>query len=137
MSAAASTAASEAPPKIDRARWSALVVLCTGMLMVILDSTVVNVALPNIQSDLRFSQSSLAWVVDAYLITFGGLLLLAGRLGDLLGRRRVFLVGLVVWARTNPESWKHAMASFAALGVSFAEWVANLLQGWLDQAAQH
>jgi EmrB/QacA subfamily drug resistance transporter len=87
----------DAPPKIDRARWSALVVLCTGMLMVILDSTVVNVALPNIQSDLGFSQSSLAWVVDAYLITFGGLLLLAGRLGDLLGRRRIFLSGLVVF----------------------------------------
>ena len=61
--------------------------------MVILDSTVVNVALPNIQSDLGFSQSSLAWVVNAYLIAFGGLLLLAGRLGDLLGRRRIFLVG--------------------------------------------
>ncbi len=90
-------AATEAPPKIDRARWSALIVLCTGMLMVILDSTVVNVALPNIQSDLGFSQSSLAWVVDAYLITFGGLLLLAGRLGDLLGRRRIFLAGLVVF----------------------------------------
>jgi EmrB/QacA subfamily drug resistance transporter len=91
------TSASEAPPTIDRARWSALVVLCTGMLMVILDSTVVNVALPNIQNDLGFSQSSLAWVVDAYLITFGGLLLLAGRLGDLLGRRRIFLVGLTVF----------------------------------------
>ena len=65
--------------------------------MIVLDVTVVNVALPNIQSDLRFSQSSLAWVVNAYLISFGGLLLLAGRLGDLLGRRRVFLAGLVVF----------------------------------------
>ena len=78
----------------DRARWIALIVLCAGMLMIILDSTVVNVALPSIQHDLGFSQPNLAWVVNAYLITFGGLLLLAGRLGDLVGRRTVFLVGL-------------------------------------------
>jgi EmrB/QacA subfamily drug resistance transporter len=78
----------------DRSRWIALVVLCVGMLMIVLDVTVVNVALPSIQSDLGFAQSSLAWVVNAYLISFGGLLLLAGRLGDLLGRRRVFLSGL-------------------------------------------
>ena len=68
----------------DRARWVALVVLCIGMLMIVLDGTVVNVALPSIQDDLGFAQSSLAWVVNAYLITFGGLLLLAGRLGDLI-----------------------------------------------------
>jgi EmrB/QacA subfamily drug resistance transporter len=80
-----------------RSRWTALVVLCTGMLMIILDSTIVNVALPSIQSDLGFSQSSLAWVVNAYLIPFGGLLLLAGRLGDLTGRRRMFLMGLGVF----------------------------------------
>ena len=71
----------------DRSRWLALVVLCVGMLMIVLDATVVNVALPSIQSDLGFSQSSLAWVVNAYLIAFGGLLLLAGRLGDLISRR--------------------------------------------------
>jgi EmrB/QacA subfamily drug resistance transporter len=81
----------------DRARWIALVVLCAGMLMIILDMTIVNVALPSIQSDLGFSQSSLAWVVNAYLITFGGLLLLAGRLGDLLGRKNIFMVGLTVF----------------------------------------
>jgi EmrB/QacA subfamily drug resistance transporter len=75
-------------------RWTSLVVLCIGMLMIVLDATVVNVALPSIQSDLDFSTSSLAWVVNAYLIAFGGLLLLAGRLGDLIGRRTVFLVGL-------------------------------------------
>src|SRR3954465_14494254 len=75
----------------------ALVVLCVGMLMIVLDATIVNVALPSIQGDLGFSQSSLAWVVNAYLITFGGLLLLAGRLGDLLGRRRVFMAGLGVF----------------------------------------
>jgi EmrB/QacA subfamily drug resistance transporter len=78
----------------DRSRWIALVVLCAGMLMIVLDATIVNVALPKIQTDLGFSQSSLAWVVNAYLISFGGLLLLAGRLGDLLGRRDVFLTGL-------------------------------------------
>jgi EmrB/QacA subfamily drug resistance transporter len=80
-----------------RARWLALVVLCVGMLMIILDSTIVNVALPSIQADLGFSQSALAWVVNAYLIAFGGLLLLAGRLGDLIGRRRIFLAGLALF----------------------------------------
>jgi EmrB/QacA subfamily drug resistance transporter len=78
----------------DRRRWTALVVLCIGVLMIVLDATVTNVALPSIQEDLGFSQSSLAWVVNAYLIAFGGLLLLAGRLGDLLGHTRVFLGGL-------------------------------------------
>src|ERR671936_2127150 len=81
----------------DRSRWLALYVLCVGMLMIVLDVTVVNVALPSIQNDLGFSQSSLAWVVNAYLIAFGGLLLLAGRLGDLISRRRVFLAGLAVF----------------------------------------
>ncbi|MGX7678951.1 MFS transporter [Jatrophihabitans sp. DSM 45814] len=76
----------------------ALYVLCTGMLMIVLDVTVVNVALPSIQSDLGFSSSSLAWVVNAYLIAFGGLLLLAGRLGDTFGRRRVFLSGIGVFS---------------------------------------
>jgi EmrB/QacA subfamily drug resistance transporter len=78
-------------------RWRALIVLCVGFFMIVLDTTVVNVALPSIQDDLGFSQSSLAWVINAYLIAFGGLLLLSGRLGDLLGRRRVFLVGLAVF----------------------------------------
>src|SRR4051812_16237861 len=78
-------------------RWLALVVLCAGMLMIVLDATVVNVALPSIQSDLGFTQSGLAWVVNAYLIAFGGLLLLAGRLGDLVSRRGVFLAGLAVF----------------------------------------
>ncbi len=81
----------------DRRRWVALYVLCLGMLMIVLDATVVNVALPSIQDDLGFSTSSLAWVVNAYLIAFGGLLLLAGRLGDLVGRRRIFLAGLGVF----------------------------------------
>lgn len=81
----------------DRRRWTALVVLCIGMLMIVLDVTVVNVALPSIQTDLGFSQGNLAWVVNAYLISFGGLLLLAGRLGDLIGRRRVFMIGLAAF----------------------------------------
>jgi EmrB/QacA subfamily drug resistance transporter len=84
-----------------RARWLALLVLCAGMLMIVLDATIVNVALPSIQRDLGFSQASLAWVVNAYLIPFGGLLLLAGRLGDLVGRKRVFLAGLVVFAAAS------------------------------------
>src|SRR5207302_3005990 len=85
----------------DRNRWIALYVLCVGMLMIVLDVTVVNVALPSIQTDLGFSQSSLAWVVNAYLITFGGLLLLAGRFGDLIGRRTIFLAGLAVFTTAS------------------------------------
>jgi EmrB/QacA subfamily drug resistance transporter len=81
----------------DRNRWIALYVLCAGMLMIVLDVTVVNVALPSMQDDLGFSQSSLAWVVNAYLIAFGGLLLLAGRFGDILGRKTIFLAGLGVF----------------------------------------
>src|SRR2546428_994308 len=78
-------------------RWLALLVLCSGLLMIVLDQTIVNVALPSIQSDLGFSQSSLAWVINAYLIAFGGLLLLAGRLGDLIGRKRLVVIGLAVF----------------------------------------
>jgi EmrB/QacA subfamily drug resistance transporter len=85
----------------DRSRWIALYVLCAGMLMIVLDATVVNVALPSIQDDLGFTQASLAWVVNAYLIAFGGLLLLAGRLGDLVGRRSVFLAGLGVFTAAS------------------------------------
>jgi EmrB/QacA subfamily drug resistance transporter len=81
----------------EKNRWAALYVLCTGMLMIVLDATIVNVALPSIQGDLDFSQSNLAWVVNAYLIAFGGLLLLAGRIGDLIGHRRIFLIGLAVF----------------------------------------
>ncbi len=90
-----------AQPTVGQSRWITLVVLCTGMLMIILDQTIVNVALPSIQRDLGFTQSSLAWVVNAYLIAFGGLLLLAGRLGDLIGRRRVFLAGLTVFTAAS------------------------------------
>jgi EmrB/QacA subfamily drug resistance transporter len=81
----------------DRARWVALYVLCVGVLMIVLDVTVVNVALPSIQEELHFTNSSLAWVVNAYLIAFGGLLLLAGRFGDLWGRSRMFLLGVALF----------------------------------------
>ena len=84
-------------PGSDRSRWLALYVLCAGVLMIVIDATIVNVALPSIQDDLGFSQSNLAWVVNAYLIAFGGLLLLAGRVGDLIGKRRVFLIGLTIF----------------------------------------
>src|SRR5881275_2834374 len=83
--------------KVGDARWLALIILCAGFLMIVLDQTVVNVALPSIQNDLGFSQAGLAWVVNAYLISFGGLLLLAGRFGDILGRKRVFMTGLTLF----------------------------------------
>jgi EmrB/QacA subfamily drug resistance transporter len=85
----------------DRRRWMALYVLCAGVLMIVIDATIVNVALPSIQDDLHFSQSNLAWVVNAYLIAFGGLLLLAGRMGDLIGQRRIFLIGLAVFTAAS------------------------------------
>jgi EmrB/QacA subfamily drug resistance transporter len=105
----------------DRSRWLALYVLCLGMLMIVLDVTIVNVALPSIQQDLRFSTSSLAWVVNAYLIAFGGLLLLAGRLGDLIGRRRIFLAGVALFTSAS-----------LLCGVAQAAWwlvAARFLQG--------
>jgi MFS family permease len=80
-----------------RKRWLALLVLCLADLMIVLDSTIVNVALPSIRADLGFSETSLAWVVNAYLLTFGGFLLLGGRLGDLFGHRRLLLIGLTVF----------------------------------------
>src|SRR5262245_1630863 len=80
--------AAEVASRSERRRWIALAVLCLGQLMMVLDSTIVNVALPSIQHDLDFSQGNLTWVMNGYLITFGGLLLLAGRMGDLIGRKR-------------------------------------------------
>jgi EmrB/QacA subfamily drug resistance transporter len=78
-------------------RWLSLMILCTGFLLIVVDMTIVNVALPSIQRDLRFSQAGLAWVINAYLIAFGGFLLLAGRLGDLFGRKRIYLIGLGIF----------------------------------------
>ena len=85
----------------SRTRWYALVVLCLGTLMIVLDTTIVNVALPSIRKDLGFSETSLAWVVNAYLLTFGGFLLLGGRLGDLFGHRRLFLIGISLFTAAS------------------------------------
>jgi EmrB/QacA subfamily drug resistance transporter len=85
----------------SRARWLALIILCLGDLMIVLDVTVVNVALPSIRDDLGFSETSLAWIVNAYLLTFGGFLLLGGRLGDLFGHRRLFLIGIALFTAAS------------------------------------
>src|SRR5580692_11131615 len=85
----------------ERRRWLALVVVCLAQLMIVLDTTIVNVALPSIQHDLHFTQGNLTWVVNAFLVTFGSFLLLAGRLGDLFGRKRVFLAGVTVFTAAS------------------------------------
>src|SRR6187549_3981483 len=100
----------------DRSRWVALYVLCLGDLMIVLDNSIVNVALPSIRDDLGFSQSSLAWVVNAYLLTFGGFLLLSGRLGDLLGNRRVFLGGVVAFTVASVACGLAPSASLLVVG---------------------
>ena len=87
------------PEATARKRWWALYVLCLGVLMIVLDTTIVNVALPSIRTDLKFTETSLVWVVNAYMLTFGGFLLLGGRLGDLFGHRRVFLAGIALFTR--------------------------------------
>jgi EmrB/QacA subfamily drug resistance transporter len=107
--------------KDERRRWLALAVVCLAQLMVVLDATIVTVALPAIQGDLDMSQAHLTWIVNAYLITFGGFLLLAGRLGDLLGRRTVFLAGIVAFTAAS------ALCAVAASGTMLI--VARLLQG--------
>jgi EmrB/QacA subfamily drug resistance transporter len=96
-----SAAPGEAERKRERRRWIALAVLCLGQLMMVLDATIVNVALPSIQRELHFSQSNLTWVINGYLVTFGGFLLLAGRVGDLVGRKKVFLAGLVMFTAAS------------------------------------
>src|ERR1700736_1497581 len=89
-------------------RWLALVVLCAGFLLIVVDMTIVNVALPSIGRDLRFTPSGLAWVINAYLVAFAGLMLLAGRLADLVGSTRVFLLGLAIfttaWLACGPAT---------------------------------
>src|SRR6184192_4287434 len=104
-----------------RSRWLALYLLCLASLMIVLDVTIVNVALPSIQTDLGFSETSLAWVVNAYLLTYGGFLLLGGRLGDIFGHRRLFLAGIVLFT----------LASLAC-GLSATQWMlvtARTVQG--------
>ena len=98
MSTTASTTATDAH---DRRRWYGLVALCAAFFMVILDVAIVNVALPTIQTDLDFSPRNLQWVVSAYALTFGGLLLLGGRIADLVGRRRVFVTGVALFAAAS------------------------------------
>src|SRR5271154_4723431 len=95
------SAVQDAERKRERRRWIALAVLCLGQLMMVLDATIVNVALPSIQRELHFTQANLTWVIDGYLITFGGFLLLAGRFGDLVGRKKVFLSGLVLFVAAS------------------------------------
>src|SRR6266480_3093366 len=95
---------------IDK-RWLAFIVLCLGTLMEVLDTTIVNVALPSIRMDLHFSEASLAWVINAYLLTFGGFLLLGGRLGDLFGQRKLFIIGITLFT----------VASFAC-GLETTQW---------------
>ena len=85
----------------DKTRWYALALLCAVQFMVVLDIAIVNVALPSIQVDLGFSQENLQWVISAYALTFGGFLLLGGRLADLIGRKRIFMVGLVVFSAAS------------------------------------
>src|SRR6201996_4737229 len=109
----------------SRTRWLALVILCVGDLMIVVDTTVVNVALPSIRASLGFSQTSLAWVVNAYMLTFGGFLLLAGRLGDLFGQRRLFLIGTAAFTAASlvcgiSESQGMLIAARAAQGLGGA-----------------
>src|SRR3954462_27116 len=96
----------------NRTRWLALYVLCLGSLMIVLDVTIVGVALPSIRQDLGFTETSLAWVVNAYLLTYGGFLLLGGRLGDIFGHRRLFIAGISLFT----------VASLAC-GMSTTQWL--------------
>src|SRR3982074_1707764 len=107
----------------DRRRWIALGLLATAQFVVVLDASIVNVALPSIGRALNFSQDSLSWVVNAYVLTFGGFLLLGGRLADLLGRRRVFISGLIIFAGASlarglgpSEAWLIAARAAQGLG---------------------
>jgi EmrB/QacA subfamily drug resistance transporter len=101
VTAADLTAATGAKPSADPRRWRALILLCAAQFMVVLDASIVNVALPSIKTALRFSEANLPWVVNAYTLTFGGFLLLGGRAADLLGRRRVLMVGLAVFSAAS------------------------------------
>ena len=107
--------------RTERARWLALYMLCAGELMIVLDTTIVTVALPSIQADLRFTETSLVWVVNAYMLTYGGFLLLGGRLGDLYGQRRLFLAGTTLFTLAS-----------VVCGVATSQWLligARAVQG--------
>src|SRR5436189_5288044 len=107
-------------------RWPSLIVLCIGFLLIVVDMTIVNVALPSIQRDLQFTQAGLAWVMNAYRIAFGGLLLLAGRLGDLIGQRRVFLVGLTIFTLAS-VACAGAQTQFMLIAARFVQGVGGAL----------
>src|ERR1700742_4729126 len=119
------SATAAAKPAADPRRWRALVLLCAAQFMVVLDASIVNVALPSIKTALHFSEASLPWVVNAYTLTFGGFLLLGGRAADLLGRRRVFMVGLVVFSAASlagglaqSEAWLLVARGIQGLGAA-------------------
>jgi MFS family permease len=104
----------QSPP--DPKRWIALILLCAAQFMVVLDASIVNVALPSIQTDLNFSQENLQWVVNAYTLVFGGFLLLGGRMADLLGRRRLFIIGLGLFSLASSSAsacsrWRRCSAA--------------------------
>ena len=120
-----------------RTRWLALMILCVGDLMIVVDTTVVNVALPSIRSSLGFSQTSLAWVVNAYMITFGGFLLLAGRFGDLFGHRRLFLGGTAAFSAARlvwPSLSTKGTATAAAPNTHGRRLYRRKLQRWRGPA---
>src|SRR5262245_11316117 len=136
-----------APPRtLDsrRKRWLALVVLCLGVLMIVLDTTIVNVALPSIRSDLHFTETSLVWVVNAYMLTFGGFLLLGGRLGDLYGHRRLFLLGITLFTLASlacglaqGQAWLIAARAVQGLGGAVVSAVAlSLIMNLFTEPAE-
>src|SRR5213082_3419279 len=120
--------ASPPPLTSDRRRWAALFVVCLAQLMIVLDVTIVNVALPSIQRDLHFDQGTLTWVVNAFLVTFGSFLLLAGRLGDLFGRKRVFLAGVILFTAASALCGL-APGQAALIGARFIQGVGAAMQG--------
>ena len=133
-------------------RWIALILLCVAQFVVVLDASIVNVALPTIGNALKFTESNLPWVVNAYVLTFGGFLLLGGRLGDLLGRRRVFLTGLALFSGASLlaglsgseplligaralQGFGAAMLALCLLAVPSAAAAPLVLAAWLTAAA--
>ena len=127
-----------------RKRWLALMVLCLGVLMIVLDTTIVNVALPSIRSDLQFTETSLVWVVNAYMLTFGGFLLLGGRLGDLYGHRKLFLLGITLFTLASlacglaqSQAWLIAARAVQGLGGAVVSAVAlSLIMNLFTEPAE-